>query len=312
MSMRSRIVVAAVALASLLQPLSAQRGSSVPSVSVRPPDFIYKVTAGAALPSLGWKIGVPIGALKAGSFAEAAGRVDALQLGYFEATPAELPDTLDEVALAAAARRIQELRLGLSAYYVAQLPEGAERIRQLFEFARRLNIETIVASPEPAALAGLDALAAEFNVTVALRNGTRRQTPAYVDPQGMLSAIAGRSARVGLAVDVAAWQREKIEPVAALRQVHRQVMAISLPDSAALAAAEPILLELSRLQSWRTAADDSSRPRRCSCPWGWPIRNQSACCRGPCSRRSAIESTRSRARHRPCRSRRFLPPNGRR
>ena len=56
MSMRSRIVVAAVVPASLVQPLSAQRGNSVPSVSVRPPDFIYKITAGAALPSLGWKI----------------------------------------------------------------------------------------------------------------------------------------------------------------------------------------------------------------------------------------------------------------
>ena len=163
MSIRSRIVVAAVVLASLVQPLSAQRGNSVPSVSSRPPDFIYKVTAGAALPSLGWKIGVPIGALKAGSFAEAAGMVDRLQLGYFEATPAELPYTLDETALAAPARRIQELRLGLSAYYVAQLPEGAERIRQLFEFARRLNIETIIASPERAALADLDALATVFS-----------------------------------------------------------------------------------------------------------------------------------------------------
>jgi type 1 glutamine amidotransferase len=248
MSMRSRIVVAAVVLGSLVQPLSAQRGNSVPSVSVRPPDFIYKVTAGAALPSLGWKIGVPIGALKAGSFPEAAGMIDGLQLGYFEATPAELPYTMDDAALAVAARRIQELRLGLSAYHVAQLPERPEGMRRLFEFARRLNIETIIASPEPAALADLDALAAEFNVKVALRNGTRRQTPAYWSPQGMLSAIAGRSARVGLAVDVAAWQREKVEPVAALRQVHRHVTAVSLPDSAALAAAEPILLELSRLQ----------------------------------------------------------------
>src|SRR5262245_6479676 len=246
--MRSRIVVAVVVLASLVQPLPAQRGNSVPSVSERPPDFIYKVTAGAALPSLGWKIGVPIGALKAGSFAEAAGMVDRLQLGYFEATPAELPYTLDEAALAAAAHRIQELRLGLSAYHVAQLPERAE-IRRLFEFARRLNIETIVASPNPAVLADLDALAAEFNVKVALRNGTRRQTPAYWNPQGMLSAIAGRSARVGLAVDLAAWQREKVEPVAGLRQVYRHVTAISIPDSATLAAAEPILLELSRLQS---------------------------------------------------------------
>ena len=102
---------------------------------------------------------VPIGALKAGSFPEAAGMVDALQLGYFEATPAELPYTLDEAALAVAARRIQQLRLGLSAYHVAQLPEGAEKIRRLFEFARRLNIETIIGSPEPAALADLDALA---------------------------------------------------------------------------------------------------------------------------------------------------------
>jgi hypothetical protein len=67
------------------------------------------------LPSFGWKIGVPIRALKAGSFAEAAGMVDRLQLGYFEATPAELPYTLDEAALAAGVRRIQELRLGLSA-----------------------------------------------------------------------------------------------------------------------------------------------------------------------------------------------------
>jgi hypothetical protein len=216
---------------------------------VRPPDFIYKVIVGAALPSLGWKIGVPIGALKGGSFSEAAGKVDGLQLGYFEASPAELPYTLDDDAVRAAARRIQELRLGLSAYRVARLPTGTASLRPLFEFARKLNIETIIASPEPAALADLDALATEFNVKVALRNGSRQQTPSYWNPQGMLSAIAGRSAHVGFAVDVAAWSREKVDPVAALRQVHRHVMAIGFPDSGTLAAAEPILLELSRLQS---------------------------------------------------------------
>ena len=76
--------MAAVVAASLVQLPSAQRGSTVPSVSVRPPDFIYKVTAGAALPSLGWKIGVPIGAF-----------VLADQGKGFEATPAP-PEAADD------------------------------------------------------------------------------------------------------------------------------------------------------------------------------------------------------------------------
>lgn len=248
--MRVPIVVIAVALAGLVQtPVPAQRGNSVPSVSVRPPDFIYKVIVGAATPSLGWKVGIPVGALKGIPFADAAGRVDALQIGYLEATPAELPYTLADDAVAAAARRLQELRLGLSVYRIDRLPADAAARRQIFEFARKLNVEMIVASPEPAALADLDALAAEFNIKLALRNGSRQETPSYWNPQGMLSALAGRSERVGLAVDVAAWSREKVDPVAGLQQVHRRVMAIGFPDSATLAAAEPVLLELSRLQS---------------------------------------------------------------
>src|SRR5690606_15025742 len=116
-----------------------------PSVSVRPTSFGYEVVAGSATPSLGWKVGVPLDALAPRDFAAATGAVDALLLGYFDASPAELPYTSTADAVAAAAHRVAELRLQMSAYRMDSLPADGTGRRQLFEFARRLNIEMIIA-----------------------------------------------------------------------------------------------------------------------------------------------------------------------
>ena len=56
----------------------------------------------------------------------------------------------------------------MAAYDAHAVPADAAGRRKLFEFAKALGVETIVASPDAAALPELDKLANEFGVNVAV------------------------------------------------------------------------------------------------------------------------------------------------
>ena len=245
---RLRFLAAAAIAVGLDHAALAQRAAAPPSVSVRPPDFTYKVIAGAATPMLGWKVGLPASAVGAADFHEAAGKVDALQFGYLEVSPQDLDFNMSPDDASRVVHRLAELRLRLTAYRVPKLPADAAGRKKIFEFAKLLGVEMILASPDPAALLELDALAGETGVNVALVNGSRKQTPAYWEPTGMLKSLEGRSQRIGVAASVAAWMSENVRPEEALRTVHGSLMAVSFEDRRAIAAADAVLLELSKLQ----------------------------------------------------------------
>ncbi len=148
----------------------------------------------AAADLLGWQVTVPSGAFGQLTFSEAAAKVDALGLAFIEgastqAVSPEIPKPLDynltPDELTFVKNRLRALSLKMPAYHVASIPADA---RKLFEFAKSLGVETIVASPDPASLADLDKLATEFGINVAVHGR---------DPK----ILEGRSKRIGLAAD---------------------------------------------------------------------------------------------------------------
>src|SRR5256885_1918751 len=78
-------------------------------------------------------------------------------------------------------------------------------LRQVFEFAKAINVPMIITNADASSLADLDKLAGEFGVDVALESGK--------DPKALISALQGRSKHMGVAADLGGWAQEGIKPV---------------------------------------------------------------------------------------------------
>ena len=226
------------------------RGSGQPALP--PPGLASVRGSGASLgtPRLGiatpiwftWRVGIPAAAFRQLTFAEAAAKADALGLGSIEgfssqALSPEVTKKLDDHLMpgerAATLNRLHELNVQMPVYHAVIEADESGR-RKLFEFAKSMGVETIVASPDPAALPGLDQLAGEFGINVAIENRPRGQAPTYADPRSLLSALESRSKRIGASGDTGNWIEEGIKPVEALSVLKGRLMALNLRDRSAL------------------------------------------------------------------------------
>src|SRR5437588_2316779 len=177
-----------------------QNASPVVSASVRPSgSSLGTIRLGAQDDKIwfGWKVGIPAAAFRNLTFAEAAVKADALGLGSIEGFDTqkispEIPKNLTWHLLpgerAAINYKLREVNVKMVAYHVANMPVDADARRKLFEFAKAMGVETIIASPDAASLADLDKLATEAGVNLAVEKTTA-------------APIQGRSKRIGIAAD---------------------------------------------------------------------------------------------------------------
>ena len=113
-------------------------------------------------------------------------------------------------------------------YFVASIGGDENNARNVFQFAKALGVETIVNSPESAALSILDGLANEYGVNLALSSRSRKETPAYWNAESLLKTIAGRSKRVGAFVDVRAWVQDGLDPIGETTTLNDRILGFNL------------------------------------------------------------------------------------
>jgi len=219
----------------------AQRGSGQPagpptgSASVRPSgSSLGRIRLGAADAIwFSWQIGIPANAFRQLTFSEAAAKADTLGLGSIEGFSTqqvsyEIPKKLDYKLApgerAAIMNRLRDLNVRMPAYHVENIAAD-DNGRKVFEFAKSLSVETIISTPEAASLPGLDKMANEFGINVAVE---------VRHPKSMLSALEGRSKRIGVHADFGNWMQDGIKPVDGLSQVKDRLMAVTLRDRSAL------------------------------------------------------------------------------
>lgn len=255
MRTRPLVILAAVLIGSAQVPApapgggTAGRGGAGPfgppppiSSSVRLED--WALLRSAAFGILGWRVGIPAEAFRQLTFSEAAAKADALGLAAIEGFStqkfsAEIPKNLDynltPNELTAVKDRLRALNLRMTAYHIDTIGQDEDSRRKLFEFAKGLAVETIISSPDPASFADLDRLANEFGINVAISNRTRKETPAYWAPKSLLSAVDGRTRRLGACADIGYWIEEGIRPLDGLELLKDRVIAVNLRGSAGLA-----------------------------------------------------------------------------
>lgn len=210
----------------------------------RPSDA--KTIRGGAAGALGWRLAIPSSAFRQATFVDAAAKVDGLGVAFIEGSMPQLDYNMPAAELEKIKSRLAELRLRMPAYRIEKLSAD----RKLFEFAKNLNVETIVGSADAAALPELDKLAGEFGINVALDN----------DPKTVVSALGSRSKRIGVNADLAKWTKPKDE----LSLVKDRLMAVNLRDKSARSS--DFLLAMSHLQppatpEWPAKCGDCAGPR---------------------------------------------------
>jgi len=105
--------------------------------------------------------------------------------------------------------------------------------RAIFEFAKKLGIDVLVAEMEPDALDTVEKLCKEFNMKVAIHNHPKREKdPKYKlwDPEYVLSLLKGRDSRMGICADTGHWVRSGLDPVECLKKLEGRIIALHFKD----------------------------------------------------------------------------------
>lgn len=126
--------------------------------------------------------------------------------------------------------KMEEAGVRMLTYYIHDIPNDEGAARRIFEFGRKMGIETFMSEPKPEALDLVEKLADEYGINVALHNHDQKASPQYWNPEGILKACKGRSQRLGACADVGYWMRAGIDPVRAVRQLKGRLITLQLHD----------------------------------------------------------------------------------
>jgi sugar phosphate isomerase/epimerase len=194
-----------------------------------------------AAEKLGWRLSCGLYTFRDRSFYEA---LDVLvSLGIRRVEPAfflplskEQPDLKTSEALAPAQRkemkkRMDERGLEMTSYY-APLDADTTAFRKVFDFAKEMGAETLVAEPPAEVFETLDGLCREYKMNVAIHNHSEAAGSKYWRPENVLKVCAGRSKAIGGCPDTGHYVRTGLDPVACLKKLDGRIIEVHLKDAA--------------------------------------------------------------------------------
>jgi sugar phosphate isomerase/epimerase len=193
-------------------------------------------SAASAADRLGWQLSIHAYTFRKFSIFECIDKTAALGLKYMSlsgsvnldgtntVTTVKLSDQdAEAIRTAAAARGIKLVNIG-----VVTLPPNEAESRRVFEFARKIGIDTLVAEPEPAALDTVERLCKEYNIKVAIHNHPKPSH--YWNPDTVLEAVQGRTPLMGACADTGHWLRSGLDPVECLKKLQGRVITLHFKD----------------------------------------------------------------------------------
>lgn len=188
---------------------------------------------------LDWRFGIEAYTFHKYTFFEAIEKTAQLGLPYinglsFQKVSKDIPkkfapgltdDELKQVRL-----KLDASGVRLLTHYIQNIPADPKRCRAIFEFGRKIGIETFLSEPKPEALPHIEKFCDEYGINVAIHNHGRKGSPKYWNPEGVLEACKGRGKRIGACPDIGYWLRAGIDPIKGLNVLKDRVLAIQMHD----------------------------------------------------------------------------------
>ena len=189
--------------------------------------------------ALGWKLGIEAYTFHKFTFAEAIDKTAELGLPFiggvsFQKVSSELPKPFDpelsDAELEWVRLKLEQAGLRLVTYYIQDIPGDDAGCRKVFEFGRKMGIETFLSEPKLEALGTIERYCDRYGIKVALHNHDRAASPNYWNPEGILKACEGRSALIGAGADIGYWIRSGIDPVEGVRKLGKRLITLQMHD----------------------------------------------------------------------------------
>ncbi len=194
---------------------------------------------------LGWKLGIEAYTFHKFTFFETIEKTAQLGLPFigglnFQKVSKEIPKNFDpnlnDEELLAIRLKLEAHGLRLLTFFIQNIPNDEAGCRRIFEFGRKMGVETFLSEPKLEALPLIDRFCTEYGINVALHNHAQKASPNYWNPEGVLKACEGRSARIGACADIGYWLRSGIDPIAGVRLLGSRLLIVQMHDLNSVAA----------------------------------------------------------------------------
>jgi type 1 glutamine amidotransferase/sugar phosphate isomerase/epimerase len=188
---------------------------------------------------LGWRLGIEAYTFNKFTFFEAIEKTAQLGLPFmgglsFQQVSKDLPKNfepgLSDEELRQIRFKLDAAGVRLLTYYIQDIPGDEAGCRKVFEFGRKIGIETFMAEPKLEALGMIEKFCDEYGINVALHNHDQKGSPVYWQPEGILNACEGRSKRLGACADIGYWMRAGIDPVKAVALLKDRLITVQMHD----------------------------------------------------------------------------------
>jgi type 1 glutamine amidotransferase/sugar phosphate isomerase/epimerase len=188
---------------------------------------------------LGWRLGVEAYTFHKHTLFEAIDKTAELGLPYmgglsFQRVSSDIPKNfepgLTDEELELIRLKLDSAGVRMLTYYIHDIPGDDAGCRKVFDFGRKIGIETFMSEPALGALDTIENFCDEYDIKVSLHNHDPKGSPHYWNPEGILSATRGRSKRIGACADLGYWMRAGIDPVAAIRMLKERVLTVQIHD----------------------------------------------------------------------------------
>jgi sugar phosphate isomerase/epimerase len=188
---------------------------------------------------LGWRLGIEAYTFHKHTLFEAIDKTAQLGLAYmgglsFQKVSKDIPknfkpglsdDELKQIRL-----KLDSAGVRMLTYYYHRIPGDEAGCRKVFDFGRKIGIETFMSEPALESLDIIEKFCDEYEINVALHNHAKKASPNYWRPEGIIKACDGRSRRIGACVDIGYWMRDGIDPVASLKMLRNRLMTVQMHD----------------------------------------------------------------------------------
>jgi type 1 glutamine amidotransferase/sugar phosphate isomerase/epimerase len=188
---------------------------------------------------LGWRLGIEAYTFQKFTLFEAIEKTSALGLPYMgglsfqkvsDGIPKNFEPGLSDDELRQIRLKLDAAGVRLLTYYIQDIPGDEAGCRRVFEFGRKIGIETFMSEPKPEALGTVEKFCDAYDINVALHNHDAKASPLYWNPAGILKACEGRSKRLGACADIGYWMRGGIDPIEGVRQLKDRLITVQMHD----------------------------------------------------------------------------------
>ncbi len=206
-------------------------GPTIPSARLSP--------AIRAQEQLGWRLGIEAYTFHKHTLFEAIEKTSRLGVPFmgglsFQKVSKEIPKNfepgLSDDELRQIRAKLDSAGVRLLTYYIHDIPADEAGCRKVFEFGRKIGIETFMSEPKLEAMDTIERFCDEYDIKVALHNHDEKASPHYWSPEAILKVCQGRSKRIGAAADVGYWMRAGIDPIAGINKLRERLITVQMHD----------------------------------------------------------------------------------